>query len=320
LPAAVGQSPPSTKQFNLRIQPDAKQTIAKDLGSATIGFNVSIVAQNPTNPLNGQFTILVSVGKNPNQSIPNGWSYGEPSQKTFYIKPGDPPVRITAVITLTTRPPSVDSVSPRYDFHSTPQYQGSNPGDFLTAQLVKAMSQEDQQTSSADVNRALTPAAAISSFVKDNKWYLLAAAAGIFVVGVVLVRKKGGALTVSTEQPVQEVLPGRGASFPIEVRSQGGPKQAVSLTTSDVPEEWSAILPVDRIELAGNDAATIWLTLKSPASAQPGQHIQVNFVATSPDGGSAETMVEAVVVAHYGGPPGSSAPMAAAPRTRARAR
>ena len=84
---------------------------------------------------------------------------------------------------------------------------------------------------------------------------------------------------------------------------------------------WSAILPVDRIELEGNESTTIWLTLKAPPTANPGEHVQLNFIASGGDGASSETLLEASVVQSYGGEsaaPPEAVVAAAAPSPRRR--
>ncbi|HEX9816371.1 MAG TPA: hypothetical protein VGB18_05280, partial [Candidatus Thermoplasmatota archaeon] len=183
--------------------------------------------------------------------------------------------------------------------------------------LTGAVSGDQESTDQADatVRRQLEPAEALTSFVFQNVWLLAAAAAAILIiVGVMLRGRRKSGVAIATDSPMQEVVPGRGASFPVVITNLGTAKETVVLGTSDVPPGWSAILPVERLELRGNESTTIWLTLKSPANARPGESIQVAFIATGTDGTATEVRLEAAVVEKYGDAP--SAPAEAVQPTR----
>jgi hypothetical protein len=314
-------SAPATAQNQPVFRIDAKEasakTITKDLGSEQLHFNVS-VNPNPPGAYTSQFTIRLDVSMEP-VSPPNGFTLSLsapdlpatacPDSKTCSVDVAPSQlVKFVVTVTNTVTDPDATSVTVTLKYKSTPRFTGQ-PGDLnpVTSQLSSGASQGHEASAKGTVGLKLDASEQVASFVKRYPLIILLAAGGIFALGVVLVRKRKGGLSVATDTPVQEVLPGRGASFPVQVTNEGGQKESLSLTTSEVPQGWSAILPVDRVELGPNETSTIWLTLKAPPTAHPGEHIQVNFVASSSDGATAESLVEAVVVERYGVRPNQGA-------------
>jgi hypothetical protein len=277
---------------------EGNKVIAKERGATLLYINATVTAtQSAPSQLTDQFRMHVAVTKT-SVTVPNGWSIGEIDPPARDVKAGEV-ASFTVTVSTTLRNPDVDTYKPEFRITSTPVFGGApNP---VTDTLVSTMSQTDTTTISYEVSVKLATSEKIVSFVKRYPWFFLLAAGGLFVLGVVLVRKRKGGVGVSTDSPVQQVLPGRGASYPIQVRNEGGQDTTVSLTTSAVPGGWSAILPLDKAELGPNESTTLWLTLKSPPTAHPGEHVQISFVATSADGASSETLLEAVVVERYGG-------------------
>lgn len=303
--------------FRIQAEDADGKTITRDLGSEQLHFNVSV---NPStdSALSERFSIRLDVTMEP-ASLPNGFgailsapeleSNACPSERHSCSVVVEPSTRVHFVVTVTNTvtDPDAPGVEITLKYKSTPSFSGSPP-DPITAALIPAMSQTHEAQAKGSVGLKLDASEQVVSLVRRYPLIVLAAAGGMLALGVVLVRKRKGGLRVETEAPIQEVLPGRGASFPVLVTNEGGQKASLGLTTSEVPPGWSAILPVDRIELGPNESTTIWLTLKAPAVAHPGEHIQVSFVATSPDGTSAESLVEAVVVERYGAGPATSGP------------
>ena len=298
LPAAEAQSQPPF--FTFRNVETAGGTITKAEGLVTVYFNFTVAADQ-TNDATSQFEIIVTV--NMTSKLPNGWVVS-PIDKQSPVKmtPGQRASISVTVSTVANADGAEGTVS--FKAHAKPVFKGSpSPLSPVQDQLIKSMSQEsDSGEKTATVKRDLDVYQQITGLAKAKPWMFLLLAGGIFVLGVVLVRRKKGGLGVHSDSPTQQVLPGRGASFPVKVANQGGSKQTITLGTSDVPEGWAAILPVDRIELEGNETTTIWLTLKAPPHAHPGEHVQVNFIATAADGASSETLLEAAVVPSYGEP------------------
>ncbi|MBI2079104.1 MAG: hypothetical protein HYT80_12205 [Euryarchaeota archaeon] len=298
--AAVAQPVSAQAQepfFKIKPDPAVGGTISKLDGFVTVYLNLT-VDSDQQNQLRDQFRILVNVTKTDDH--PNGWSVAalEMAPEDGVIRPGEK-LRVTVRVETTIPNPSGDQTTIQFTITSKPVFQGA--AGPLTDQLVKQMSQEDKDTSAkAVVKRQLDTYEKITGLAKSQPWLFLLLAGGVFGLAVVLIRRKKGGLLVSSESPIQQVLPGRGASFPVKVVNEGGAKQSLTLGTSDVPPGWSAILPVDRIELQGNESTTIWLTLKAPPTAHPGEHVQLNFIASGTDGASSETLLEASVVQTYG--------------------
>lgn len=307
--AALSMVPPVAAQnqpvFQISATTDGSKVIAEDLGTAVIRITV-IMRTTQQFPGQDQFDIRLTATTLRNPQYPNGWSVSDPDPPTAQTRAGRA-VNFTVTVTLTSTEPSAESIAARVRIQSTPQGPGGGslpPGTPAGAQT------EDTEDVSVEVARDLEPAEQVTTFVERNKWYLLAAAGGIFVLGVVLVRRKKGGFSVRSDSPVQEVLPGRGASFPIEISNESGTKRSLSLSASAVPPGWSAILPLERLELGGNESSTVWLTLKAPPTARPGEHIQASLVTTDADGNTVDVLVEAVVVEKYGVTAGARAPEA----------
>lgn len=300
--ATMAAMPPSAAQnqpfCQISATHDGPKVITEDLGSAVIRITAQIVATQQC-PAQEQFQIRMTATTVRNPAYANGWSVSDPDPAAAQTRPGRP-VYFNVTVTLVSEAPSAEAITAKIRIQSTPQ--ALPPGTPAGAQT------EDTEEVSFDVSRNLEPAEQLTSFVDRNKWFLLAAAGGTFLLGVVLVRKKRGGFTVHTDTPVQEVLPGRGASFPVEITNDSGAKRTLALGTSDVPPGWSAILPLERLELGGNESSTVWLTLKAPTTARPGEHVQASLVTTDADGNTAEVLVEALVVEKYGVTPGASAP------------
>ncbi len=276
------------------------------------------VTETTENPLADQARIAITITRDRPQPAPNGWAVSDISEPSFTLAEGQRTATRTFKVELTSEDPDARPVQLQYTITARPVFPTS-PLDPLTG----AVSGDQQSTARADatVKRQLEPAEALTSFVFQNAWLLAAAAAAILViVGVLLRGRRKSGVSIATDSPIQEVVPGRGASFPVVITNLGGSKETVVLGTSDVPPGWSAILPVERLELRGNESTTIWLTLKSPSNARPGESIQVAFIATGTDGGATEVRLEAAVVEKYGDQPPQSTEMVQPTRVAARAR
>jgi hypothetical protein len=316
VPIASSQAP-GAKVFTVTgtISP-ASTTITERFGSVTMFLNITVTATTQSAAAD-QATIAVQVTRDRPQPAPNGWVVSDLSESNFTLAPGQRTKSLQFTVSLTSEDPDERPVPIQFTIRARPSFPTS-PLDPLTGQV--SGNQEVTAQASGRVSRNLDPAEALTSFVFQNALLLaIAAAAILIVVGVLLRGRRKSGVSVTTDTTSQEVVPGRGASFPLVVTNLSGNKETVVLGTSDVPAGWSAILPVERLELRGSESTTIWLTLKSPANARPGESIQVAFIATGTDGTATETRLEASVVEKYGGTGSNVEDVEQAPRA-ARAR
>jgi hypothetical protein len=311
-PSAAGQT--GQRLFDVQYEIDRPKTIVERFGSATMHLNVSVRSNQPANPLTDQATIVISVNRTQPVPVPNGWAISSITPATCSIQP-DEKCEFTIDVKLTTDDPDAAKVAMQFMIHARPTFEG--PLDPILGPALQ--NQESTTTAATEVRRELEPAEALTSFVFLNAWILAVVAVAILVVvGVLLRGRRRGGIAIATDTAVQEVVPGRGASFPIVLTNLGGTKEPVVLGTSDVPPGWSAILPLERLELQANESTTIWLTLKSPANAKPGENVQVAFIATTGDGTANETRLEANVVERYGDEGNDPPPPRTLKATRAR--
>lgn len=104
--------------------------------------------------------------------------------------------------------------------------------------------------------------------------------AGVVLVGVAatipfLLRKKGGGFVADCPEPLKMVRPGRGTSFPIEVRNASADPLTAQFEIGPVPEGWTAFMPLPEVQLAGKEARSLWLMVRSPATARQGETADV---------------------------------------------
>jgi len=81
-------------------------------------------------------------------------------------------------------------------------------------------------------------------------------------------------------EPLKFVRPGRGASFPIEVKNGADEPARLALAVAAVPEGWSAFLPLPEIQLAPKETRSLWLMVRAPETAKPGEAVDVELTAT----------------------------------------
>lgn len=99
--------------------------------------------------------------------------------------------------------------------------------------------------------------------------------AGIVLVGIAatipfLLRKKKGGVVADCPEPLKMLRPGRGTSFPIELRNPGSEATTVHLEVGPVPEGWSAFMPLPEVHLAARETRSLWLMVRAPAEAPSG--------------------------------------------------
>lgn len=119
--------------------------------------------------------------------------------------------------------------------------------------------------------------------------YLIAA---VLLVGVAatipfLVRKKKAALHADCPEPLKMVRPGRGTSFPIEIRNPGAEALTVRLDVAPVPEGWSAFMPLPEVQLAPRESRSLWLMVRAPPEANAGATADIELRLSAGTGAKA---------------------------------
>jgi hypothetical protein len=106
--------------------------------------------------------------------------------------------------------------------------------------------------------------------------------AGVVLVGVAvtipfLLRRKPGGFVADCPEPLKMVRPGRGTSFPIDVRNASADPLTAQFEIGPVPEGWTAFMPLPEVQLAGKEARSLWLMVRSPATAREGEVADVEI-------------------------------------------
>lgn len=109
------------------------------------------------------------------------------------------------------------------------------------------------------------------------------------VVPFALRRKKGG-IVADCPEPLKMVKPGRGTSFPIELRNPAKDQVVTQFEVGPVPEGWSAFMPLPEVQLAGREARSLWLMVRSPASAAQGDAVDIELRLKDPRGSDARVL------------------------------
>lgn len=92
-----------------------------------------------------------------------------------------------------------------------------------------------------------------------------------------LMKRKKRALVAQCPEPLKMVRAGRGTSFPIELRNPGAAPITAAFEVSPVPEGWSAFMPLPEVQLAAHEARSLWLMVRTPATAQVGETVDVEL-------------------------------------------
>lgn len=106
--------------------------------------------------------------------------------------------------------------------------------------------------------------------------------AGIVLVGLataipLAMRRNKGGIVADCPEPLKMVKPGRGTSFPIELRNGAKEPSSAQFEVGPVPEGWSAFMPLPEVQLAGREARSLWLMVRSPANAAQGDAVDVEL-------------------------------------------
>lgn len=132
-----------------------------------------------------------------------------------------------------------------------------------------------------NVNQDLTAAQFIVKILGDYGWWFLAGA-GLAIFGIVMAaKKKKGRLVLTSDAAQQSVLPGRGASFPVRIENDSREADRVRLVVGQLPQGWASIIPLDEIDLKPGELTQLWVTVRSPTRALPGDVVNFDLRANS---------------------------------------
>lgn len=293
----LGASTPAAAQgggpyYQVSAEPEQDSVqISQRFGEAEFQVEVQADGQQQS-PFDSEVTIDFTaefVG-----TAPAGWSAPVIEPESWEAQPGEP-MTVTITVRLTSDDPAEDRFRFNIEFTSRPDIPAQ-----LEPLFTGANEQSDSETVSLTAAKQLTTSESLTSFADQYKWFLLVGAAGVFLLAVVLVRRKKG-VDITCAEPTQEVLPGRGASFPVRLRNDASDEDTFFLSTSELPSGWNVLLPVESVDLRGGEQDTVWLTIKAPPVARPGERVQFELFASSRStpGQEGSVGLEAVVVDQY---------------------
>jgi hypothetical protein len=90
-----------------------------------------------------------------------------------------------------------------------------------------------------------------------------------------LIRKRKPGLFADCPEPLKMVRPGRGTSFPIDIRNPSTDALTAAFEVGPVPEGWSAFMPLPEVQLAPREARSLWLMVRAPSTAATGSTADV---------------------------------------------
>jgi hypothetical protein len=307
MPAATAQGGCQSGQPVYRVEASvspSQVTITERFGQALFEIDVKAVPCQAS-PVDDQTRIDFQISDK--SVVPNGWSEAsiDPLNKAG-VRVGE---SFKVKVTITIQSPDVASEIATLSVQITSTPRSTSPVAPPTA--LPGYSMSDSANVSMTAKRQLTTAESVTNFADKNKWWLVSLGVGAILLAVALMRRKAS-INVDSEQPTQEVVPGRGASFPVRIHNPGNQADSFMLSAGEAPKGWSVILPVETLDLAGGDLDTVWVTVKSPPTAQAGERISFRVYVSSRQraGLEGEVSLQAVVVDRYQGP-GPSTPQPA---------
>lgn len=287
LPVATAQDP--VYQVQLNAEPSAA-TVGKSLGQVRFTYTISI--DYDSNPVTDTARFEIVVEYTNKKAIPDGWLV---SVSTTSVNLSGPKETATVLVTatLTNDRPARDEFPITLKVTAKPKFSTGIP-------IPDSLKQQSSDEQTVEARKKLTPAETVTSFVRNYMWLLLGAAGLIFLVAVVLTRKKKGVLALHSDQPTQEVSAGRGASFPVRLTNESTVDDRVRLSLTPLPPRWNAVVPLSELSLRPQESTQIWVTLRAPADAAPGETASFELEAASVSSAQrARTPLQAVVVPAY---------------------
>ncbi len=119
---------------------------------------------------------------------------------------------------------------------------------------------------------------------------------------VIAARRRGDGFDAGSPEPEKAMLPGRGASFPIDVKNRGRQPDTARFEVGDVPHGWTAFLAVSEVTLAPGEGRTLWLMVRAPPEAAEGSATVVPLTVRSKSNPKREARVAVRAEVRGGGP------------------
>jgi hypothetical protein len=120
-------------------------------------------------------------------------------------------------------------------------------------------------------------------------WIVFGAIVAGTVVGVpVVYRNRQPRVGAACEDSERDVQPGRGTSYPIELENEGSDAVQVELEVTDVQEGWSALTTLPSLELGPDEDRTVYMMVRAPEDAKPGDLCVAKLGVTPEDGSTRE--------------------------------
>lgn len=231
--------------------------------------SISLVVKNTGNPA-ADVTVAAS-------TTSRGWSVTGTPEQTLSIASG-----ASETFIFTVRPTADADATAAINFATTAScsYPPTNTCPAVSPQLCQT--QGAAKTASVEVaaqDRFRIPGL---DDLTASPAYLVAGVillGGAFAVPFLLRRKRPKHATATCPEPLKPVRPGKGASFPIEVRNPSDAPRKLHLEVGPVPEGWSAFLPLPELQLAANETRSLWLMVRAPPNATPGESADVEVTA-----------------------------------------
>lgn len=274
-------NPPALFAIQITGEPGS-YTIRKDLGSTEFLFTVSFrcyTAQGAYGSCEGtpfaDNDIDVAIEETSAGRYPGGWSV-DVGETAFTLK-----AKEQKTIPVTVRLLNNNPEEPGFSIELTATSRPVAPNGALDPLLNEQLEQQTTAASSVKVDARLTFGEEVTAFTRSYMWWLLGASVVLLVGAVVLVQRKRGSIELASASPVQDVAPGRGASFPVEVINDSKERDRIHLGVSDLPSEWTAVVPLSEIDLAPNERTQLWITVRAPARATAGQVVNFEVHASS---------------------------------------
>lgn len=95
-------------------------------------------------------------------------------------------------------------------------------------------------------------------------------ALAIVVGAIVAMRRKSAGFDVKCVEAEKHLRPGRGTSFPIEIRNRAREPDVAQFEVGEVPAGWNAFMALPELTLAGGESRTLWLMVRAPPNATSG--------------------------------------------------
>lgn len=285
----VAQGPLPTEQevFDVNLRATQTEAVAEEGNCAS---HQVIVANTGTAPIPQQHTISIR-----SSQPPAGWSYSPAPPSQVQVAAGQ---------------------EQTIDFGLCPP-DDANDGTIATVTLTATVDDDPRSPKASDqltLSTRVTRESVFGLDVPDGYLYLTAAAAAAILVIILLTRRRSApSISVNCPEPQKQVKAGRGTSFPVRISNDGRDKDVVSLSTSPVPRGWDTFLPLSDVPLEPREEQTVWLSVKSPDNAEPGDQIVVQVTARSANAGEARAVIDTVTTVSEGDGAPPKAPPTPAP-------